>query len=156
MALKIYFEDEAKVITDTASFFQSYSLITAAGGVVLNDEGKILFIFRRGKWDLPKGKKEDDESLETCAKREVMEETGLARLELQRFLLTTYHTYRYEGSSVAKDTHWFLFRAPGQQPVSPQTDEDIASIEWADPADLSRYTANTYQLIIDVLNVLRS
>ena len=36
------------------------TLVEAAGGVVKNKQGEILFIFRRGKWDLPKGKIQAD------------------------------------------------------------------------------------------------
>jgi len=50
-------------------------------------------IFRRGKWDLPKGKLDKGETLEQCAVREVREETGLKKIKLQSPLMTTYHTY---------------------------------------------------------------
>jgi hypothetical protein len=30
--------------------------IIAAGGLVFNELNELLMIFRRGKWDLPKGK----------------------------------------------------------------------------------------------------
>ena len=32
-----------------------FTVVKAAGGVVRNERGEILFIHRRGKWDLPKG-----------------------------------------------------------------------------------------------------
>ncbi len=151
MAVKVYFEDEYRVIKDIAEFIKDYTIITAAGGVVINDEGKILMIFRRGKWDLPKGKLEEGELIEDCAEREVMEETGLSSISLERFLLTTYHTYIEKGKSILKDTHWYLFRAPGMQSVNPQTEEDILKIEWVHPSGLQEYTNNTYALIKDVL-----
>ena len=151
MPLRIYFEDESQVINDPLEFFKEYQLITAAGGVVINDEQNILLIFRRGKWDLPKGKAEPGETMEVCAEREIKEETGLSGLTLQRFLLTTYHTYVEKGQPILKDTHWFLFHAHGNQAVQPQTEEDISKIEWADARNIENYTNNTYRLIIDVL-----
>lgn len=151
MAVKIYFEDEFKLVDDTASFFKKYHCITAAGGVIINDEGKILMIFRRGKWDLPKGKLEDNEPLELCAEREVKEETGLKEVILERFLLTTYHTYTEKGQPILKDTHWYLFRAHGEQDTKPQTEEDIMEIEWVAEDELNVYLAQSYKLIEDVI-----
>ena len=43
--------------------------IIAGGGIVENEERKILFQFRRGKWDLPKGKLEEGETIENCASK---------------------------------------------------------------------------------------
>ena len=65
---------------------QNQNRIQAGGGLVENEKGEILFMFRRGKWDLPKGKLDPGESLENCALREVKEETGIRILELKRFL----------------------------------------------------------------------
>ncbi len=62
-------------------------LILAAGGLVLNEKGEVLFMFRKGKWDLPKGKLDPGETMDACALREVMEETGLVQVELKNFLL---------------------------------------------------------------------
>lgn len=152
MAIKIYTEEQAKLVDENSSELEQYQRIKAAGGVVLNDEGKILMIFRRGKWDLPKGKVEENEPIELCAERETMEETGLTKLELQKFLISTYHTYVDKKQLVLKDTHWFLFRAPGSQQLSPQVDEDITETVWADGTELNNYVSNTYLLIRDVLS----
>ena len=38
-----------------------YSVVEAAGGVVVNQEKHVLWIYRLGKWDLPKGKLEKSE-----------------------------------------------------------------------------------------------
>ena len=75
------------------SFFKKFTLVLASGGLIRNEQNEILLIFRRGKWDLPKGKLDAGETLETCAVREVEEETGLRNIELQQPLTITYHTY---------------------------------------------------------------
>ena len=59
------------------AFFKKFTLVQAGGGLVRNEKKEILIIFRRGKWDLPKGKLDKGEKLEDCAVREVEEETGL-------------------------------------------------------------------------------
>jgi ADP-ribose pyrophosphatase YjhB (NUDIX family) len=151
MSVKIYFEDEFKLIEDSEAFFKNYYCITAAGGVVINDEDKILMIFRRGKWDLPKGKLEDNEPLEVCAEREVKEETGLKEITLERFVTTTYHTYNENGQHILKDTHWYLFRASGHQDLKPQTEEDIMEIEWVDKTELKVYLEQSYKLVEEVI-----
>ena len=45
--------------------------ISAGGGVVFNEFNEVLFIYRRGFWDLPKGKIDPGETIEQTAVREV-------------------------------------------------------------------------------------
>jgi 8-oxo-dGTP pyrophosphatase MutT (NUDIX family) len=110
-----------------------------------------LFIFRRGKWDLPKGKLDDGETLEECAVREIQEETGLKEVELKKHLITTWHTYDESGHHILKETWWYLLAAPGNQSLTPQTIEQITRIEWAKPADFEKYMSNTFGAIHDVM-----
>jgi ADP-ribose pyrophosphatase YjhB (NUDIX family) len=126
-------------------------LIKAGGGLVINENGEILFMFRRDKWDLPKGKLDPGESLESCAKREVIEETGVSQLELVRFLLITEHEYEERGDLILKETHWWLMKTNGNQPLIPQTEEDITELKWIEPSDLKMVQQNTYPGILDVL-----
>ena len=151
MPAKIYFGSESAAVPDMDAFSMTVKKIIAAGGLVINDQSELLFIYRRKKWDLPKGKLEEGESLESCASREVKEETGLKEVELHHHLLTTYHVYVESREVVLKETHWFLFRAPGQQKLHPQQEEDISRTEWVKPSSLHQYTGNTYALIKDVL-----
>ena len=89
--------------------------IQAGGGLVENEQREVLFIFRRGKWDLPKGKLDRGETLEQCAIREVEEETGVGQLQLIRFLLITEHEYVERGKKILKETHWWLMKTGGSQ-----------------------------------------
>ncbi|MFN4284344.1 MAG: NUDIX hydrolase [Lacibacter sp.] len=136
------------------AFFRHFTPVTAAGGVVQNEAGAVLLIYRRGHWDLPKGKVDAGESLESCALREVKEETGLQQVLLVRPLTVTYHTYNEFGKHMLKDTHWFLMQAAGSQQVVPQTEEDIEEVRWVPVAELSNYYAHTYPSIRDVLQLL--
>lgn len=151
MPITVYTEDEAVQVNNPESFSKNYKLIKAAGGVVNDDQGRILLIFRRGKWDLPKGKLEDNEPIELCAEREIKEETGLEELQLKKPLLITYHTYSEKGKSILKETHWYLYAASGKQKLTPQTDEDILKAEWVTKENLPMFVDNAYQLIRDVL-----
>ncbi|RNI34213.1 NUDIX domain-containing protein [Hanamia caeni] len=133
-------------------FFKHFELIKAGGGLVKNNSGNMLLMFRRGKWDLPKGKLDEGESIEECALREVEEETGLHHLSLIKPLTITYHTYNLFGKHNLKETHWFLMHADGNENLIPQTEEDISEILWVEKQDLKKYLANTFPTIEIVLN----
>lgn len=135
------------------AFWKKFEVVTAGGGLVMNDEGHLLMMHRRGKWDLPKGKMDPGETPESCALREVQEETGLQKVVLEKPLVITYHTYDESGKHILKDTHWFLMKAPGQQPLQPQAEEQITQLEWAHPDQLQKYVLHTFPSIIDVLKV---
>jgi 8-oxo-dGTP pyrophosphatase MutT (NUDIX family) len=132
-------------------FFKHFELIKAGGGLVKNENDEILMIFRRGKWDLPKGKLDEGETLEECAKREVEEETGLHQLTLIKPLLITYHTYHLFGKHNLKETHWYLMKAGGNEKLIPQTEEEISEIVWVKKENLKNYLDNTFPTIETVL-----
>lgn len=114
-----------------AEFQKLFRIIEAAGGVVNNPEGEILFIKRLGKWDLPKGKMEKGESREESAVREIEEETGLKDVELVQFINTTYHIYvERNGDKVLKCTHWFEMNFNGEDTSKPQIEEGITEVAW--------------------------
>ena len=125
--------------------------IPAAGGLVYNQKKELLLIFRRGKWDLPKGKLDEGEALEDCALREVEEETGVDHLELDKALLVTYHTYMEKGQLVLKESHWYLMRCSSSAQLVPQTDEDIEKCEWVSAKNLIPYLDNTHPSIVEVI-----
>ena len=64
----LYHPDE-KLIMKTLK--AKIPVVKAGGGLVYNSKGEILFIFRNGKWDLPKGGTEKNETMEETAMREV-------------------------------------------------------------------------------------
>ncbi|WP_336715115.1 NUDIX hydrolase [Chryseobacterium mucoviscidosis] len=114
-----------------AEFQKLFRIIEAAGGIVNNPDGEILFIKRLGKWDLPKGKMEKGESREESAVREIEEETGLSNVELVRFINTTYHIYiERNGDKVLKCTHWFEMNFDGEDTSKPQLEEGITEVAW--------------------------
>lgn len=135
-------------------FFQKFTLIAAGGGIIRNREGAILLIFRYGKWDLPKGKLDEGESIEACSVREVKEETGLREVDLLHLFGMTYHTYIQDGKSILKETHWYLMEALQQEKLTPQLEEDISEARWVPPKELPNYYALTYPAIADMLRQL--
>jgi 8-oxo-dGTP pyrophosphatase MutT (NUDIX family) len=133
------------------AFWKKFTIVQAAGGLVLNKDKALLMIFRRGKWDLPKGKLDPGETLEQCAVREVEEETGLKNIQLKKPLNTTYHTYHESGKFILKESHWYQMAVTGKQTLVPQTTEDIHEIVWADAAKIEEALKNSYASIVDVL-----
>ena len=129
---------------------KEFTLIQASGGMVYNGN-KILLIFRRGKWDLPKGKLDEGEDLVQCALREVREETGLSELLFEQTLCITHHTYYEKGKHILKESHWHLLKGNDNEHLIPQTDEDIEKCEWVNTDNLSTYTKNAPASVIDVL-----
>lgn len=127
--------------------------IVAGGGLVLNETGDLLMIFRRGKWDLPKGKLDEGETIEECALREVAEETGVLQMLMGELIGITFHEYfdKYLGEEVIKETHWFAMKAKGQQDLVPQTEEDITDIKWVNSEELSGCLENSYPTIIEIV-----
>ncbi|MEO6314580.1 MAG: NUDIX hydrolase [Chitinophagaceae bacterium] len=135
------------------AFWKRFTVIQAAGGLVSNNTDEILMIFRRGKWDLPKGKLDEGETLEACAVREVEEETGLRNITLQSPLITTYHTYHENGKFILKESYWYRMQISDKQVLVPQAEEDIAEAKWVAKKDLAAVINNTFPSVMDVLAV---
>ena len=133
------------------AFYKHFKTIQAAGGVVKNEVGEILFIFRRGKWDLPKGKKDNNENAKDCALREVKEEAGLHKVIAGKHVCTSYHVYTEFGKHILKETDWFDMKSSSKEKLTPQMEEGIEKIEWVNPININDKLKNSYALIADVL-----
>lgn len=134
--------------------FGGLNRIEAGGGLVTNGAGKVLLIYRYGKWDLPKGTREPGESFECTALREVEEECGIGELSIDEFICCTYHTFRRDGLFNLKCTNWFRMSYSGlSEKTVPQLSESIERAEWVAPKDLPRYLSNTYPNILEVFGV---
>lgn len=147
--INIYHTDIEYVWKEFKSLFKN---IDAAGGIVTNREGKILFIKRLGKWDLPKGKTEKGEEIEETAIREVEEETSVNKLEVRQFIGCTYHTYKTKKNVVLKSTYWYDMLHHGNEKGIPQIEEGITDIGWkTDEQIKNEVLPNTFQNIISIL-----
>ena len=133
-------------------FFKHFNLIQAAGGIIENENNELLIIFRRGKWDLPKGKIDLNETPEICALREVEEETGLKNISLGALICMTYHVYEAFGKKMLKETYWYKMNVVGLQQLQPQTEEDIESAIWIPKCDWPKYAPDSYASIRQVMD----
>ena len=135
----------------------SLNFIKAAGGLVSNDENKFLFIFRLGKWDLPKGKLDENEKAKACAVREVEEETGIKVFKAGDKICNTYHIYGNNGGvPYLKKTSWYKMKGESQAELRPQLEEDITEVRWLGLSEFEIVKNNTYPLILDVLSFVES
>lgn len=138
--------------------FQSLFIpIHAAGGVVLR-KNKILFIFRNGKWDLPKGKIEPGEKAAIAAVREVEEECGISGHKIVKQLPSTFHIYqspykKSEGEWIFKETFWFEMKYTGSDSGTPQIDEGITEVRWLNRNELDTVLANTYENLKQIIRL---
>jgi len=137
-------------------FFGKHKTVQAAGGLVINNKNQVLFIFRNGFWDLPKGKVEDAEAIEVAAIREVEEECGISKPILISKLLVTYHTYDTYGEKCIKPTHWYLMQYDGDEELLPQLEEGITNVRWVNYEGIASKMLNTYCSIIDVIEAFKN
>ncbi|MBI3006681.1 MAG: NUDIX domain-containing protein [Ignavibacteriales bacterium] len=110
----------------------------AAGGIVVWVEGGKTFVALvkedgRPDYILPKGKVKDGETLEQAARREILEEAGLGRLELRRYLgVRERLDFKKKNWKI---THYFLFRMT-EQIAEPTDPRKRYFMEWFAPSDL--------------------
>lgn len=121
--------------------------VEAAGGMVFNNKKEILFIYRNEKWDLPKGHIDKGESHEACAKREVEEETGVKDLQVQRFLMKTYHVFKRNGKFKIKATYWYEMYTEYDGKLIPQKNEGIKKAKWKNFEKSQKALQNSYENI---------
>ncbi len=143
-------EDESPMALQE-ELHKQYKPIDAGGGVVKNEKGEILMIFRRGKWDLPKGKRDDGETMEDCAVREVTEETGLQQIKNGKLICETYHIYSQYRKNLLKRTAWYHMTASSTEQLRPQLEENILEARWIAEKNMGPIVFKSYEAIREVL-----
>lgn len=126
--------------------------VRAAGGIVVDIDGRVLLIRRNGRWDLPKGKVEVGETLRQAAVREVQEETGLAQVALlDVHPVKTYHIYNLYGGWHLKQTSWYLMSATSGD-TTPQREEGITDCCWVDRRTFVQRLSHSYGTLRTLVN----
>ena len=133
-------------------FKSKIKVIFASGGIVENSKKQILFIHRKGKWDLPKGKAEKNETIRETALREVTEETGIKRLRIRKFYTNTFHLVRNNGLYFLKETSWFLMYSDYEGKLIPQDEEGIKSVKWKNLKQVKKIKEKTFKNIKIILD----
>ncbi len=133
-------------------FCSFFDQMFAAGGMVMDEEGRVLLINRHGKWDLPKGIIDKGESPVAAAIREVVEECGIPAPTMLGFLKDTYHMYTLKnGQWVIKKTTWYAMLGRADSQVSPQLSEGITEVVWAGEKFLQNMLKESYGNIAELI-----
>jgi 8-oxo-dGTP pyrophosphatase MutT (NUDIX family) len=116
----------------------------AAGGVVVDDAGRVLLLKRDVERNgtlthevrLPKGHIEAGETPEEAALREVCEESGYCHLQIILDLGESHTSFDYRNKHVERDEHYFLMRLSrperqAPQPTSEHSEEALFTPFWA-------------------------
>lgn len=140
----LYYPDEKAILKKVK---EKIPVCKAGGGLVYNKKGEVLFIFRNGKWDLPKGGIEKGEEIRETAMREVEEETGVGRLSINRKLQKTYHVFKRNGKYKLKVTHWFEMHSDFVGVPMPQANEGIEKAVWLKPDEIKEALKNSFENI---------
>jgi 8-oxo-dGTP pyrophosphatase MutT (NUDIX family) len=140
----LYYPDEKEILKKVK---EKIPVKKAGGGLVYNKNGDVLFIFRNGKWDLPKGGTERGEEIEETSLREVEEETGVTGLKITRKLQKTYHVFKRNGTYRLKITHWFEMTTNFEGTPIPQANEGIEKVAWLNPSEIKQALNNSYENI---------
>ena len=122
---------------------ERFNVVKAGGGIV-EKEGKFLMIHRKGQWDLPKGKKEKKESVESCAIREVEEETGV-KVKISHEITAIWHTYMQNGKYILKKTYWYAMSCQDDSRMKPQKKEGIKEVKWMTMKEMQLALVSSYR-----------
>lgn len=153
--LKIFETTNSIIVCDEAikavkeRFFGEFKYVLAAGGVVHNERGESLMIYRNHRWDLPKGHVDGEESDEECAVREIAEETGVEGAKIVRFLCNTLHSFDVYGVWEIKRTAWYELEADTTE-TKPQAEEGISCARWCSEEEVAENLKATYPTIREV------
>lgn len=132
-------------------FNSVFKHIIAGGGIVRCKDSSILFIFRNGKWDLPKGKPGKNENIEQTAIREVEEETGINGVKIIKLAGITRHAYIENEELCLKTSYWFEMKIEGIPLLVPQVSEGITEARWVGKKDVWQIMEGAYSSIRELV-----
>ncbi|MEM7475433.1 MAG: NUDIX domain-containing protein [Planctomycetota bacterium] len=119
-------------------FSNYFSPVAAVGGIVVNEAGEMLFIRRsrdpgKGKWGLPGGFVDPNESGEQAVAREVYEEVGL-EVTGTSYLMSHPNQYNYRGIVSPVIDLFYLVEVKTLDGISLALDE-VDYYEWSIPSN---------------------
>ena len=102
--------------------FQNHRKDVICGVIVISKNSKLLLVQgrRTGKWSLPKGHIEEHETFEECAKRELLEETGI---KVDKFVLKNDIAKLRVGL-------YYFYESDTEDFISPCDDSEVINGGW--------------------------
>ncbi len=104
-------------------------------GCIIESKGKIILLKRKdskvegGKWGIPSGKVEKEESLLDSIKREIIEETGI---EVNKKEIKFIKTYKVRSPRYDFIYHLFYTKIPNMEEILLNNEEHLKAI-WISP-----------------------
>jgi ADP-ribose pyrophosphatase YjhB (NUDIX family) len=120
---------------------------TIVCGSIIENDGKILMVkeskdIAYGQWNIPTGKVEKDEKLTHCAKREVLEETGV-KTDIKS--LIGVYTKPSQTSDIVTA---FIFEGQNISNTSLDPREgEILEADWIDKNEISTYSLRSSHIL---------
>ena len=113
---------------------------------------EILLIQRKfapykGKWALPGGFVDMDETLEQAVERELLEETGINNIELQQFKAVSTLERDPRGRTIS-----IVFRGAVNKETKIIAGDDAAKAQWFDVSKLPPLAFDHKDIIIEAIN----
>ena len=133
----------------------SDELREAAGFVLYrrSEHGPLILLLRNarhGDWGFPKGHRDGDETLEACARRELLEETGLSEI---RVLPDFHRVERYRVGGAAgwdKEVHYWLAELESGELVRSDEHDEVV---WESASQASkRLRHESLRRLLDAAN----
>lgn len=117
-------------------FANFFGPVAAVGGLIVNDAGQVLLVRRardpgKGKWGLPGGFVDRDETIEQALCREIEEETQLRVTQLD-YLTSHPNSYCYHGVIAPVVDLFYVCRVDSRQPLRLAADE-LDHFVWSHP-----------------------
>ncbi|MDA8743690.1 NUDIX domain-containing protein [Rubripirellula amarantea] len=120
----------------SCDYTQFFGPVGAVGGLVVNDSDELLLVRRAknpglGKWGLPGGFVDHNESIEDALKREVHEETALDVISFD-YLASFPNIYRYKGVAIPVIDLFYVCRVATPYQIELDRTE-LESYHWCRP-----------------------
>ncbi|MBI3502813.1 MAG: NUDIX domain-containing protein [Bacteroidetes bacterium] len=132
-------------------FRSLFVYIESSGGVVKNEKGNLLMIYRNRHWDLPKGKLEKGESPGMAAIREVEEECGVKHLRIVKQFPSSHHIFYVNKVQHLKRTYWYEMLCRDSAKPKPQAEEGIKIAKWMRKEEVKKVSNKIYSSLREIL-----
>lgn len=128
--------------------------VTSSGILACSQNNNDIYILlvkdkNSDTWGFPKGHLVSGESLEDCAKRELLEETGIDKVDILSYLGNTSYSYNFNRNTYNKKAFYFLGRTSYTEKINVD-EKEISSAKWVPISSVKDYIS--YPDLIDVFD----